>query len=147
MWNSLKPEFLARLPHSPTNGSANGPQGPAVVAPPPTNWESCFEKLNEYRSYTDDWDGQGEILGKPAKAIPGELIDSAVALMRSLRQLSVPAPHCTYPGVQGTVSVEWELTGGRTVTLEVIDPGTADVFFFAPDNKVEHLVLTEAVTA
>lgn len=147
MWDTLKPELLARLPHSPTNGAVNGAPGTPVLASPSTDWEACIAELNHYRTYTGDWDGQGAILGKPAAPITEEVVDSAVALMRSLRAVGVPAPHVTYPGVTGTVGVAWDLAGGGTIEIEVIDPGTADVSFITPDSKAEHSVLTDAVTA
>jgi hypothetical protein len=146
MWNSLKPDFLARLPRSTAGEHGNGTHGAPVLASP-SEWESCFERLEEYRSYTDDWDGQGAILGKPAKAIPGDLIDSAAALMSALRAHSIAAPSYTYPGVQGTVGFEWELVGGAGVSMEVIEAGVADVFFDSPGKESEHLVLTETVAA
>jgi hypothetical protein len=147
MWDSLKPDFLARLPRAHTNGTANGANGTTAPTPHPASWEECFEKLEEYRSYTDDWDGQGAILGKPAAPISAAVVDSAVALLRSLRTLSVAAPSGTYPGVQGNVGFDWQFSDGSTVEIEVLDPGTADVFIYSPGNKVEHLILTEAVTA
>lgn len=146
MWDSLKPEFLARLPRSPRTGGVNGTPGTVKPAPPSMEWEACLAELDHYRTYTDDWDGQGAALGKPAKDISGDVVDSAVALMRSLRSHDVPAPNATYPGVDGSVGVVWDVAGG-TIELEVVDPGTADVYFITAGNKVEHLVLTEAVTA
>jgi len=146
MWDSLKPEVLARLPRATMNGTTNGSHAPSVLASPPTNWESCFEKLQEYRSYTDDWDGQGAAFGKPAAPIAGEMIDSATALATSLRRVGVLAPDWTFPGVDGTVGFEWRLANGDSISLEFRDPTMADVFFCAADNEVEHLILTEAVT-
>ena len=147
MWDSLKPEFLARLPQSHMNGTANGAHGVTAPTSHPADWDECFEQLEEYRSYTDDWDGQGAILGKPAAPISGEVVDSAVALLRCLRAHSVVAPSGTYPGVQGNVGFDWHFSDGSTVEIEVLDVGTADVFFYEPESKVEHLVLTDAVTA
>jgi hypothetical protein len=147
MWDSLKPEFLARLPHSPEAGAMNGTPGSVKPAPPSMDWEACLAELDHYRTYTGDWDGQGEILGKPAKDIPADVVDSAVALMRSLRSHAVPAPNATYPGVGGSVGVVWDIAGGGIIELEVVGPGTADVYLVTADKKVEHLILTEAVTA
>ncbi len=146
MWNTIKPELLARLPRSSVNTATNGAHPESALARPETDWESCFAKLEEYRTYTDDWDGQGAILGKPAKPIEGEMIDSAMALAKSLLQVGVLAPHWTFPGVDGTVGFDWQLVCGGSISLEFIDPGAADVFFCSPENKVEHLVLAEAVT-
>jgi hypothetical protein len=144
MWNALKPEFLARLSHSPMNGAVGSAP---VFAPPARDWEACIAALNHYRTLTDDWDGQGAILGKPAAPISEELVDSAVALMQSLRSHAVPAPHATYPGVNGTVGASWDLAGGGTVEIEVLDPGTADVYFTTADGKVDHAVLTDETVA
>ncbi len=147
MWDSLKPEFFARLPRTPMNGAANGMHTGPATAPPRNDWESCYAKLEDYRSYTDDWDGQGAILGSPAKAIGRELIDSAVALMRLLQNRSVHAPDWTLPGVQGTVGFEWDQPCGGSISIEVLDPETFEVFIRSPENEVEHLVITEAVNA
>jgi hypothetical protein len=98
MWGTLNPEFLARLPHPPMNGAV---AGAAVAAAPTTDWETCIAELNHYRTLSDDWDGQGAILGKPAAPILGDVVDCAVALMRSLRAYSVPAPMPPPPACVG----------------------------------------------
>jgi hypothetical protein len=147
MWDNIKPELLTRLPRVSANGSTNGIHPASALARPQTEWEECFEKLEEYRSYTDDWDGQGAILGKPAKPIEKEMVDSALALAKALQRAGVLAPHWIVPGVDGTVGFDWRLADGGSISLEFIDPGSADVYFCTPQNEVEHLVLTEAVTA
>lgn len=147
MWDNIKPELLARLPHSPGNGATNGVHTESALARPQERWESCFEKLEECRSYTDDWDGQGAILGKPAKPITREMIDSATALAEALQRAGALAPHWTTPAPDGTVGFEWQLADGGSVSIEFVDPSTVDVFFCTSQNCAEHWVLTEAVTA
>ncbi len=44
-------------------------------------WEQCFAKLDEFRTYGEDRDGQGAAFGKPAVTITSEVIDSVVALL------------------------------------------------------------------
>lgn len=61
MWDSLNEDTLSRLPRSGSDGQAN--------------WKQCFAKLEEFRTYGDDWDGQGAAFGKPAATITAEVID------------------------------------------------------------------------
>lgn len=142
MWETLKPEVLARLPRSVLNGTANGTPGSGSRGDR-GSWEKCLTDLNRFRSYGDDWDGQGAAFGHPAKAISGELIDSAVALVEVLRRSGIDAPLCTLPDVQGTVGFEWESDGGSSITLDILEPGTAEMFLFAPGKPTEHVTLTE----
>lgn len=100
MWDSLKPEVLARLPREVLNGSANGLHGAKPHASR-RSWEQCLAKLDAFRTYGDDWDGQGAAFGRPARTITSEVIDSAVALATKLRHLGVLSPDGAFPDVQG----------------------------------------------
>lgn len=146
MWEALNSEVIARLPRQHLNGKANGTDS-TKASPQVGTWEECLCDLERYRLYGEDWDGQGAAFGKPAKLIPGEIIDSAVALARALQRHGVLAPHATCPGVRGTVALEWDLTADRSVTLEVVEPTTVEMSFFSPGVGVEELVLTEPVLA
>jgi hypothetical protein len=137
MWTIVSPQILARFPHQSSNGSANGVHNAIVSC---AGWDEALKELDGYRTYGDDWDGQG------AAGIPSELIDGAVALAATLKRGGVAAPQCVVPGVQGTVVFEWDLPDGGSISLDVVEPGTADLFLFSPTRPTEHLVLTEVVT-
>jgi hypothetical protein len=65
------------------------------------DWSYVFDRLNVYRGYQDDWDGEGS----PA---PGpEIVDAAIAYARSLRDKGEQAPDMVVPGVNGTIALEW----------------------------------------
>jgi len=144
MWNSINPEILARLPRSAVNGSPNEVHPSLSV--PKAEWNECFEKLEKYRSYLDDWDGQGKFLGKPATAIESEIVDSALALAKALERIGVSALHGTYPGLTGSVSFDWLFENGDSIEFDFVDPETADVFFLAQGSDIERLTLTEAIS-
>jgi hypothetical protein len=146
MWDTLKPDALDRLPRTGLNGSVNGTHGTPKAAHL-ASWEKCLAKLDEFRSYGDDWDGQGAAFGKPAATITAELIDSAVALVEVLRRYGVVAPSYTFPDVQGGVGFDWSLNDGSSVTLEVPEPGVAEMWVYTADKRVEQVVLMETTAA
>lgn len=146
MWESLKPDALARLPRTGLNGSVNGTHG-AAKSTQQRSWEDCLTKLDEFRSYGDDWDGQGAAFGKPAATITAELIDSAVALVEALLRSGVAAPAWTTPDVLGGVGFDWDLDDGSSITIEVPEPGSAEMWVYTQDKRVERVGITEAVIA
>ena len=146
MWDSLNARVMARLPHEVLNGTSNGVYG-VKARPNRRSWEESIAKLDEFRTYGHDWDGQGAAFGFPAKAFTEELIDSAVALAVRLRQCGVLSPDCTVPDVQGGVGFEWDLEGGALIQIEICEPGAAEVFFFTSGKPTEHLTLAEAAMA
>ena len=83
MWATLTPEILARFPRHPLNGAINGVHASSGTTPQ-GDWDARIAELEVFRTYTDDWDGQGSAgLAAPAAAIGGELVDSAVTLAKS----------------------------------------------------------------
>ena len=147
MWATLTPEILARFPRHPLNGAINGVHASSGTTPQ-GDWDARIAELDVFRTYTDDWDGQGAAgLAAPAAAIGGELVDSAVTLARSLQNQGVLAPDAVCPGVEGTVCLEWDLSGGGSASLEVKEPGKAELFVFTPGNPGVLTLLTDAVTA
>lgn len=130
MWDSLNEDTLSRLPRSGSDGQAN--------------WKQCFAKLEEFRTYGDDWDGQGAAFGKPAATITAEVIDSAVALATKLQRLGVANPEWTVPDVRGGVAFEWDAAGG-SIQLEIAEPEGAEVVVSVTGRPVEFLPLCEPV--
>ena len=146
MWDNLNPAIVARLPRPTEDPATNGTA--VRLAAAAGTWEECLADLERYREYGDDWDGQAAAgIAPPAKAVSGDVIDSAAALAASLRRHGVFAPHSTWPGVRGTVGFEWALEHGGSISLEVTEPGSADLILFRPDKPTEHLVLTESIAA
>jgi hypothetical protein len=97
--------------------------------------------LERYRTYADDWDGQG------AKAIPAEVVGSAVELVALLRSNAIAPATCVLPGFGGTVGFEWDTPGGGSTKLEVTGPETAEFERFTPDGSYESLRVGDPVTA
>jgi len=138
MWSNLRSKLLARLPNVNANGSLNGVH-PAAAKTGGSSWEKCFGDLARYRTYSDDWDGQGAV------GIPSDLVDSAVALVDALRSSGVIAPSCALPGFDGTVSFEWDLNGGCSLEVEVLEPGKVEVSYYTPGGSLELETLTESM--
>ena len=128
MWATLHPDLLAWLPRQPMDSDRG-------------DWEARLQDLERYRTYADDWDGQG------SPGIGGDLIDSAGALATVLRQNGVVAPTSVLPGVQGTVGFEWDLANGGIATLEVLDPNSADLFLHQPGEPLKHTTISQVVPA
>ena len=138
MWETIDPTILAVLPKQPLNGaSVNGTHSSGH------EWSDSLRKLEQFRvEYTqDDWDGQG------APAISREVLDRAALLARSLHSQGVLAPSWVLPSVQRSVGFEWDLEHGVSITLEIVEPGIAELFLFTPGKPTEHYVLSGAVTA
>lgn len=138
MWEKIDPAVLAVLPKQPLNGvSVNGTHSSGH------EWSDALLTLERFRKeYTEhDWDGQG------APAISHELLDGAEALARALQNRGVVAPTYTLPNMQAGMGFEWDLTGGESVTVELIEPGLAEVFVFAPDKPATQYRISKAVTA
>jgi len=136
MWANLDSAILARLPRVSANGIPGG-----LVGTLADGWQRALDKLNHYRTYANDWDGQG------AAGIDHRLIDCAEKMADALRRGGVSAPTCALPGVDGTVSLEWDLGGRVTVQLEFNDPGVVELWVLAPDRPIEHEVLAEELAA
>ena len=143
MWDILRPDVIARLPHEMQNSSANGIHV-AVSRCPNRTWDQCLAKLDEFRTYGDDWDGQGAAFGKPARKITAEVIDSAVELATKLKNLGIRAPDGAYPDVLGGVGFDWSIQGGGLIELEIAEPGSAEVVLYKTDHDVELLTLSES---
>ena len=139
MWDCATP-ILAKLPRLPLNGSANGvhashPLGGSIT------WSTTISELERYRAYADDWDGQR------AKAITGEVIEAGLALVDFLRSHAIVPPKYVMPGFEGTVSFEWRMPDGGTLSLEISGPGTAEFERYVPGGEFEVIKLGEAVPA
>lgn len=131
MWASMTP-ILSRFPHTPLNGSVPCESG---------GWTETLSELERYRTYADDWDGQG------AKGISGDVIDAGVALVAVLRSHAVTPPQYVLPGFDGTVGFEWTIPGDGSITLDITGPGTATFERFVPGGTFESIKIAETVTA
>ncbi len=132
MWPTIETDLLPRLPAQMFDGATG-------------NWSECFAKLEEYRAYTDDWDGQRAYQGKPAKAITGAVVDSAVALAELLRSHSIAPPYA-FPGFGGNVLFEWQWQDGTMLEIDVLSPGVADVDFMPHGQPVQYWRIPEVAT-
>ena len=64
-------------------------------------WDEVIDDLLRYRSYEDDYDGEGSVA--PSK----ELVDGAITLAQSLRESGESPADMVVPGVNGTIYFEW----------------------------------------
>ena len=74
-------------------------------------WETVFTKLEEYRKYKDDWDGEG------SPAIDPQIMEGASVL--AIRLKGSESPPRVVPTVNGTISLEW-FTLDRFRSLEIV---------------------------
>lgn len=139
MWDCVTP-ILAKLPRTLLNGSANGVHSAQTLFGS-SEWSTTTSELERYRTYEDDWDGQG------AKGIPGDVIDAGVALVAFLRSHAIIAPEYVLPGFEGTVGFEWSIPGGGSITLEITGSGTAEFDRYVPGGTFESIKLGETVPA
>src|SRR2546430_17174120 len=84
-------------------------------------WEPAVQKVVGFQHLGDDWDGLG------AKAPSRELLESAVDLAYVLFQKGVDPPHATVPGVDGSVTFEWQDADGTYTDVEIVRPFFAEV--------------------
>lgn len=133
MWTTLQPDILSRFPSHVPNGQVNH-VGIAVhsVAPASDEWTARLEELDVFRSYGENWDGQG------ADAISPAIIESAVHLARLLNRQGVAAPSCIVPGVHGTVIFEWQGADGAYLEVEVTAPDRAEGCLIVAGKPPEH---------
>jgi ribosomal protein L39E len=62
-------------------------------------WREVFEKLEVYRTYQDDWDGQGTV------GFTNEVIDASIRLAKRLMKSELPP--WVVPGANGEICFEW----------------------------------------
>ena len=139
MWACVT-TILEKLPHVSLNGSANGVYGSAGSMGA-ADWSNTLSELERYRSYTDDWDGQG------AKGIPREAIDAGMAIVDVLRANAIVPPNYVLPGFDGTVGFEWRIHDGGSITLDISGPGSAEFERYVPGGAYESIKFGETVPA
>ena len=133
MWTALQADIVSRLPRSGSNGAQR--KGVATLqwhGDDSENWQRRIENLEAFRTYQDDWDGQG------AEAPTAELVQSAIHLASILRQAKIDAPSCVVPGVNGTVVFEWQSEDGAYLEIEITEPYRADACLILPGGPTEH---------
>ena len=139
MWALLPPEVTRLLGHHHANGAFTGQ--PASAGRPADAWVELSAELDTYRHLADDYDGQGAV------APTSEIVDGAIELLGDCRRLGLVPPSCVVAGVNGTVSLEWDLPNRQCVTIEVTGRHTAEVFLIALDQHSASWVLGPALTA
>ena len=83
-------------------------------------WQTVIDELREFRSLTDDWDGDGAIA--PGVAV----VDTALSKAIRLRHDYHSPPDRVIAGVNGTVIFEWFLIN-RLEQIEVFAPDEVEV--------------------
>jgi hypothetical protein len=124
MWAPLPPEVLNYLHDAEEREEALG-------------WEAAVAKLNEFRALTDDYDGQG------AKAPSSGTFDSIAELIRDLGRIGIRSPSWVVPGPNGSLNLDWEFKGGVSVSIEVAEPGEADVYLLFPGREPGYWVVSQ----
>ncbi len=98
-------------------------------------WEPTVRKIAEFKNLGDDWDGLG------AKAPVGELLESAIGLAYLFYEKGVDPPHCVVPGVDGSVTFEWQSPDGTFTEVEIVRPFHAEVMMIEPGKPAKHWTL------
>jgi hypothetical protein len=101
-------------------------------------WETCVQKIVQFQKLEDDWDGFG------AKAPSHDLIESAVGLADLLHQRGTDPPQVVVPGVDGSVSFEWQDAAGLYAEIEIVRPYFAEVMVLEPGKEPQHWTLPTA---
>jgi hypothetical protein len=98
-------------------------------------WESAVRTIAGFQHLADDWDGAG------AKAPPGELLASAIALAYLLNEKGLPPPDRVVPGLTGSVIIEWQGQDGSYTEIEIVRPFYAEVMMIEPGQAAKHWTL------
>jgi hypothetical protein len=98
-------------------------------------WEPTVQKIVEFRDLGDDWDGLG------ARAPSRELLESAIGLAYTFSQKGVDPPHVVVPGLDGSVSFEWQDPDGSYTEVEIVRPLYAEVMVIEPGKPARHWTL------
>lgn len=95
-------------------------------------WRNKFIELNQIRSLTDDWDGEGALSPTP------ELVDSVTELLKTLQSgKNVPPPSRIVVTPEGSTIVEWQ-TNEMYFEAEISTPYHAECMVELPDSTFEH---------
>jgi hypothetical protein len=119
------------------NGITAHPEEPALTEAGP--WEPAVQKIFSFQHLGDDWDGLG------AKAPSRQLLESAIGLAYILSDKGVDPPDSVVPGVDGSVTFEWQDPDGTYREVEIVRPLYAEVMMIEPGKPAKHWTLpTEA---
>ncbi len=78
-------------------------------------WDACIAQIQQFRSYEEDWDGEGAIPPGP------ELTDAAISLAQWLQRNGENAPDRVVVSGDGTIYFEWYTPIGY-YELEMVSP-------------------------
>ena len=98
-------------------------------------WEPAVQKIVGYQHLGHDWDGFR------AKAPSLALLASAVGLAYLLSERGVEPPHRVAPGVDGSVTLEWQFPDGTYADVEIVQPLNAKVMVIEPGQPAGHWTL------
>jgi len=77
-------------------------------------WEDAIDAVEGLTSYQENWDGEG------SKAIPSELIVTAVEWLRLLTDdEQLPPPGVIYPTPGGTIMIEWQFPNKTRLSAHI----------------------------
>jgi hypothetical protein len=94
-------------------------------------WDEVVEKLSTLFSLRDNWDGMGAV------APSGALVQSAVELIDTLRQLDFPPPSTAVATPAGTVLFGWH-NDPAYFEIEVVAPYRAESMTIDEYGNVTH---------
>lgn len=96
------------------------------------DWEARLEDLISIRALESDWDGMG------AEGPHPELVDSALELVRSLRESAIlPPPSRIVASPLGALVFEWQ-SDSSYLEVEIPQPGCFQWMFETPGKQTEH---------
>ncbi len=120
------------------NGRVAAARGATTTVDDSDPWQGRVQTVVEMQQLADDWDGFG------AKAPSRELLESAVGLADLLHQRGIEPPQVVVPGVDGSVSFEWQDACGFYAEIEIVRPYFAEVMVLEPGKEPQHWTLPTA---
>jgi hypothetical protein len=124
-WASELTRYLADFPEG-MQASALLSYGEAADAA----WLNCERHVDRLRTLSDGWSGEG------SEAVPAAIADTALAVLRWLRDNHYPVPTVT-PSPAGTIIFAWE-TGDLYMESEVVGPNHVDWYVFRNGRVIAH---------
>ncbi len=97
-------------------------------------WNTCIAQIQQFRSYEEDWDGEGSLPPGP------ELVDAAISLAQRMQRIGENSPDRIVVSVNGTIYFEWYSPVGY-YELEVYSPDAAEGRWVA-NNSAQVVVST-----
>ncbi len=105
------------------------------ATPDADRWQTIVAEVVALQHLGDNWDGLSAVA--PAR----ELLESAVGLAYVLCENGMAPPSAVAPGLDGTVTFEWQAPDGTFCEVEIDRPFHAEVMLIEPGKPARHRTL------